>query len=111
MAQRKLLRSLAATTVLRCLVLCLAHAKEARSIPSRAGDRPRDARQAPMRLSIPDEAIGDNRHMVGKPVPFAHQNGSDARERGRRMMGHFVQFRTQRTAEQPIQFSSDRSSY
>src|SRR5712691_3121026 len=111
MAQRRVFRALGATADLPLLAIYPAQAEKPRPAPCGAGDRPRDARQAPMRLSIPDEPIGDDRHMVGNPVPFAHQNGSDARERGRRMVGHVVQFRTQRAAEQPIQFSSDRSSY
>src|ERR1700693_2767568 len=51
--------------------------KEARAAPGRAGDRPRDRRQAGIGLSLPDIAVGRDRDGVAPALIVADQHGAD----------------------------------
>jgi hypothetical protein len=51
--------------------------EEARAAPGRAGDRPRDRRQAGIGLCFPDIALGRDRHGVAPALVIADQNGPD----------------------------------
>src|SRR5271169_1951004 len=106
MAQRKVLRSLAATAVLPVPSIHLAHAKEARPIPLRAGDRTGDARQATIGAAVPEEAIVYDGDAVGGALPFAHQDGPAARKRrGQSCRGPFGLIASEHLFKQSIQFS------
>src|SRR6266699_2803003 len=47
------------------------------AVPNRAGDGPRDRRQAGIGLPLPDKALGRNGHGVAPALIVAHQHGSD----------------------------------
>src|ERR1700678_1528813 len=81
MAQRRILRSSAATAVLRYLTRGLAHAKESRSVPRRAGAGTSDARDAPIDLPVQEEAVVHHGHVVRCSLPFAHHDGAGSRKR------------------------------
>ena len=83
MAQRRIFRPLATTTDLRRLAIHLTHAKKARSIPIRTGDRTRDAGEAAIGAAVPQKAIIPDRDLVSGALPFAHQNSPAARKRSR----------------------------
>src|ERR1700693_4665542 len=46
-------------------------------VPNRAGDRPRDRRQAGIGGALPDIALGRDRDGVAAALIVAHQHGSD----------------------------------
>src|SRR6266852_5077749 len=108
MAQRRILRSLAATAVLRCLALGLAHAKESRSVPRRAGDGTSDARETAIDLTVPEEAVIHHGHVVRCSLPFAHQDGAGSRKRCCGRPGRAGGAVTKCARKQPVEFLGDR---
>src|SRR5712671_3931756 len=108
MAQRRILRSLAATAVLRCLAVGLAHAKESRSVPRRAGDGTSDARETAIDLTVPEEAVIHHGHVVRCSLPFAHQDGAGSRKRCCGRPGRAGGAVTKCARKQPVEFLGDR---
>src|SRR5215471_18850448 len=102
MAQRRCLRSLAATALLRSLAVRLAQPKEARPIPGRPGDGPGDARQASMRFAVPQEAVIRSSDVVGCSPPLAHQDGPGPGQRACERLGGIVAV-AERTGQQAVE--------
>src|SRR6516164_1750105 len=77
MAQRTGLTGLALIAGLGpWLSLLVSQAKEAGTIPPRAGDRKGDLGQAVIGLAVPGKAIGQHHHTMRSPVPFSNQHGA-----------------------------------
>ena len=51
--------------------------EKAWAVPNRAGNGPRDRRQAGIRGALPDKAVGADRHGVAAALIIAHQHRSD----------------------------------
>src|ERR1700722_1973982 len=105
MAQRRILRSLAATAVTR---LGLAHTEESRSVPRRAGDGTSDARETPIDLTVPEEAVIHHGHVVCRSLPFAHHDGAGSRKRCCGRPGRAGGAVTKCVRKQPFEFLRDR---
>src|SRR5438132_13172429 len=93
---------------LRYRALQLAHAKKAGAIPFGAGDCVRNARQAPIGRSVPNEAVIHYGHLVGRAAPFAQQNGASSRERCRYGFGRIRPVVTKHTCKDAVEFLCER---
>src|SRR3954464_2886282 len=93
---------------LRYLALSLTHAKKAGTIPFCAGDRVRDARQAPISRPVPNEAVVHHCYLMGRSAPFAHQNGAGSRERCGCRFWRTGPVVTKHTCKQAVEFLRDR---
>ena len=100
---------LSATAHLRHLSTRLEHSKKAPHTPLCPRDGPRDARKASMSAPVPDESIGDDGHMMGDPLPFAHQNGPGPLELRCWSLGRVGFTTAEYAVEQSIQLFGDRS--
>ena len=63
-------------------------AEEFRPVPAGAGDREGDLGQAGIGLAVPGKAVGQHRHPLHLPVPFAAQHGARLQACGGPAQGH-----------------------